>query len=73
MQDEINLRQWLHETEYILLVDSAVELQNSFYGISANVVSPIVSPNRSMLLTRPALAGFGVRSAGGARIASLNL
>ena len=52
-QEDMNLLKWLTDTEYVLLVDSAVELQNIFHNTSAKSLSPITSPNWSILLKRP--------------------
>ena len=52
-QEDMNLLKWLSDTEYVLLVDSAVELQNIFHNSSAKSLSPLTSPNWSKLLKRP--------------------
>ena len=41
-------------TEYVLFVDAAVELQNSFHVVSARSGFPMKSPNSSILLSKPA-------------------
>ena len=51
--DEIKRLKWLGLTEYVFLVDSAVELQNSYYKTSAKSGSPMRSPKSSMLRSRP--------------------
>ena len=49
----MNCLKYLVAVEYVLLVDSAVELQKSFHRISAKCPSPIVSPKRKILFNRP--------------------
>ena len=51
----MNRCKWLKVTEYVLLVDRAVELQNSFQTTSANSLSPMNSPNRNILSSRPGI------------------
>ena len=53
LHEDINRVKCFVAAEYVLLVDFAVELQNNFHTISAKCTSPIFSPNRKILLSKP--------------------